>query len=89
MVLAVSGNPIQPLPRPNSRFALCLDATLSLHKYSSEGTCLNRGKVKQLYRQTHNTHFSVLSSEYSQRASLVLEVCQAAVPLLMYSLHES
>lgn len=66
MVLAVSGNPIQPLPRPNSRFALCLDATLSLHKYSSEGTCLNRGRVKQLYRQTHNTHFSALSSEYSQ-----------------------
>lgn len=38
--------------------ALCLETTLSLHNYSSEGRRLNRDEAKRLRRKIHNMHFS-------------------------------
>ena len=58
----------QPLPYPKAQAGLCLWTILSLQNYSSEGLCLNKGKVEQFDCQTDNTQFSALPSMYSQRS---------------------
>lgn len=63
---------LTPAPRlslPKQQAALYLWTILSSQKYSSEGFCLNKGKVKQLNCQTDNMQFSALSSMYSQKSA--------------------
>lgn len=84
--------PWKPLPTlllPKQWAALCLWTILSLHKYSSEGFCLNKGKVKQLNCQTDNIQFSALSSMYSLKSVSHRGSLSGSSPLLNHSFHES
>lgn len=57
---------LHPTSSPTKQqVAFCFYTALSLHNYSSEGLCLNREKVKQLYRKIHNIQFWALSCMHS------------------------